>query len=199
MQETGKRISRPKGKAKQRPASRCKSRDLARPFRPREAGGARRRDGVLGMELLVPRLSRAEIMQPLRKALRHLFEKAKVNPDAYKMIEIMCVNELAEANLKTREYDVLEVIRARNDSKQLEVKAAHLEQQNQVAEARAANLRLQVKSAQDKLDETVQQAREARQGSRPFDYERALNQISAVIGLRGPEEFVHDQKAAQAN
>jgi len=43
------------------------------------------------------------------------------------------------------------------------------------------------------------QARKALAEKKPFDYERALNQISAVIGLRGGEEFLHDEEKPQAN
>ena len=35
--------------------------------------------------------------------------------------------------------------------------------------------------------------RKAQAGTKPFDYDRALNQISAVIGLRPGEEFQHDE------
>ena len=44
----------------------------------------------------------------------------------------------------------------------------------------------------------VLQARKALAEQKPFDYERALNQISAVIGLGGGEEFLHDEEAAEA-
>jgi hypothetical protein len=39
------------------------------------------------------------------------------------------------------------------------------------------------------IGSSLLQARKALAEKKPFDYERALNQISAVIGLRGGEEF----------
>jgi hypothetical protein len=42
----------------------------------------------------------------------------------------------------------------------------------------------------DQIGGYVLQARKALAEKKPFDYERALNQISAAIGLRGPEQFL---------
>jgi hypothetical protein len=144
------------------------------------------------------------IRQGARVAVRDLFEKAIADPssDAYRMLEIMCLNELVEAELKTREMDALEVFRARNQGKEVEMKAGRIQIQNKVAEAQTEKLRLQIRM----LEETIAQIREkaiqacqAKKDARPFDYERALNQISAVIGLRGGEEFLHDEQEPQAN
>jgi hypothetical protein len=46
----------------------------------------------------------------------------------------------------------------------------------------------------DKITGYALQARKALAEKKPFDYERALNQIAAVIGLRGGEEFLHDEE-----
>ena len=43
---------------------------------------------------------------------------------------------------------------------------------------------------QNEIGTYVSQARRSLAEKKPFDYERALNQISAVIGLRGGEEFL---------
>jgi hypothetical protein len=69
--------------------------------------------------------------------------------------------------------------------------------------AHTRNLRLadelrEAQSRHGKIGECILQARRAQAAHRPFDYERALNQISAVIGLRGGEEFLHDEQAAKA-
>src|SRR5215831_18015783 len=61
-------------------------------------------------------LTWVKIRKGARTAVRELFEKAMADPssDAYRMLEIMCLNELVEVQLKTREMDALEVFRARN-------------------------------------------------------------------------------------
>jgi hypothetical protein len=150
----------------------------------------------------LPPLTWAGIRQGARVAMRELFQNALTDPssDAYHMLEIMCLNELVEAQLKTREFDAVEVLRARNQAKELEVKAARAQSQNKLVEMQAEKLRLQIRVLEDKfaqIREKAEQAGEAKKGGRPFDYERALNQISAVIGLRGGEEFLHDEQEAQ--
>jgi hypothetical protein len=136
--------------------------------------------------------------------MRALFETAIADrsSDAYRMLEIMCLNELVEAQLKTREMDALEVFRARNQGKELEMKAGRFQSQNQLMQAQTEKLRLQNRMLEDKIAQITEQAlqaSEAKKGGRPFDYERALNQISAVIGLRGGEEFLHDEQQQQSN
>lgn len=155
-----------------------------------------------GAESPLP-LTGAQIRQKARAAVRDLFQKAIADPssDAYRLLEILCLNELVEAELKTREMDVLEVFRARNQGRDLEMKAARLHRQNQLTEVQTEKLRLQIRGLEDKIAQIRQealQASEAKKAARPFDYERALNQISAVIGLRGEEEFVHDEQEPQA-
>ena len=148
-------------------------------------------------------LSSARIRQGARTAVRELFEKASADPasDAYRMLEIMCLNEMVEAELKTREMDALEVFRARNQGRELEMKAARLHSQNTLAEAQTEKLRLQIRMLEEQMAqirEKALQASEAKKAGRPFDYERALHQISAVIGLRGGEEFLHDEAEPRA-
>ena len=152
----------------------------------------------------LPPLTWAAIRQEARPAMREIFEKAIADrsSDAYRMLEIMCLNELVEAQLKTREMDALEVFRARNQGKELEMKAGRFQSQNQLMEAQTQKLRLQIRMLEDKIAQITEQAlqaSEAKKEARPFDYERALNQISAVIGLRGGEEFLHDEQQQQAN
>jgi hypothetical protein len=152
----------------------------------------------------LPPLTWATIRQQARPALRALFETAIADrsSDAYRMLEIMCLNELVEAQLKTREMDALEVFRARNQGKELEMKAGRFQSQNQLMQAQTEKLRLQNRMLEDKIAQITEQAlqaSEAKKGGRPFDYERALNQISAVIGLRGGEEFLHDEQQQQSN
>jgi hypothetical protein len=149
-------------------------------------------------------LTWVEIKQEARSAVRELLQKARADPssDAYRILEIMCLNELIEAQLKRREYDLMEVFRARNQAKELDVKAARVESQNKLVEAQIERLRLMNRALEDMLAQITQKAREASEATkegRPFDYERALNQISAVIGLRGGEEFLHDEQQAQPN
>jgi len=50
----------------------------------------------------------------------------------------------------------------------------------------------------DQIGGCVLQARKALAEQKPFDYDRALNQISALVGLRGPEEFRHDELETEA-
>jgi hypothetical protein len=52
----------------------------------------------------------------------------------------------------------------------------------------------QARARHGKIGQFVHQAQKALAQKKPFDYDRALNQISAVIGLRGGEEFYHDEK-----
>src|SRR6516225_3459022 len=101
-------------------------------------------------------LSQAEIKEEAHKSLRAEFEKAAADPasGAYRFLEILCLRELIEADLETREMDVLEVFRAHSQGRALEMKAARLQSQNQ---------------------------------------------ISAVIGLRGGEEFEHDEQQPRGN
>jgi hypothetical protein len=151
-----------------------------------------------------PPLTWMQIRQGARTAVRELFESAIGDPssDAYRMLEIMCLNEFVEAEVKTREMDALEIFRARNQGRELEVKVARVQNQNKLAEAQTEKLRLQNRLLEDKIAQITEealQASEAKKEGRPFDYERALNQISAVIGLSGGEEFLHDEQAPQAN
>jgi hypothetical protein len=167
---------------------------------PGEGGGEPNRHQ--GPDL--PPLTWVEIKQEARSAVRELLQKALADPssDAYRILEIMCLNELIEGQLKKREYDLMEVFRARNQAKELEVKAARVESLNKLAEAQIARLRLLNRALKDTLAQIAQKAREASEATkegRPFDYERALNQISAVIGLRGGEEFEHDEEQTQPN
>jgi len=150
-----------------------------------------------------PPLSRVDIKKGARTALREAFEKAMADPssDAYRMLEIMCLNELIEAEVKTREMDALEVFRARNQGKELEAKIARVQSQNMVAEAQTEKLRLQIRALEDtmaRIREKALQASEAKKQGRPFDYDRALKQISAVIGVGRGEEFLHDEQEAEA-
>ncbi len=149
-----------------------------------------------------PPLTWATIREGARTAVRDLFAKAIADPssDAYRMLEIMCLNELVEAEVKTREMDALEVFRARNQGRELEMKAGRLQSQNALAQVQTEKLRLQIRMLEDQIAqirEKARQASEAQKASRPFDYQRALNQISAVIGLRGGEEFLHDEPPAE--
>jgi hypothetical protein len=149
-------------------------------------------------------LTWAQIREGARTAMRGLFEKASADPSsgAYGMLEIMCLNELVEVQLKTREMDALEVFRARNQGRQLEMKAERLQSQNQLAEAQTEKLRLDIRMLEDKIAQITEkalQASEAKKTGRPFNYERALNQISAVIGLRGGDEFLHDEQESESN
>ena len=50
----------------------------------------------------------------------------------------------------------------------------------------------------DNIGVCVLQARKALAEQKPFDYDRALNQISELVGLRGPEEFRHDELETEA-
>jgi hypothetical protein len=155
-------------------------------------------------DTLPHRLSRATIKEAAQGKAVVMFRNAIADPtsDAYRMIEIMCVNELIEAELKTREYDALEVFRARNQAKELEVKTAHLESQNGLAYAQTEKLHLQIQELKDRIaeiKEKVRQAKEARSGGRQFDYDRALEQISTLVGLRGPEEFLDEEQEQQPN
>jgi hypothetical protein len=61
---------------------------------------------------------------------------------------------------------------------------AHTRNRRLADELRNARMR------HDKIGGYVLQARKALAEKKPFDYERALNQISQVIGLRGGEEFL---------
>ena len=112
--------------------------------------------------------------------------------DAYAILELLCVNEFINAKLKTSEMDALEVYRARNQGKEVALKAARLERQNKLDQARTEKLRLEIqklKTERAGVRKELREAKEAEKQGQPFNYERALNQISAVIGLRGPEEF----------
>ena len=55
---------------------------------------------------------------------------------------------------------------------------------------RLADELLNARMRQNEIGTYVSQARRSLAEKKPFDYERALNQISAVIGLRGGEEFL---------
>ena len=143
-------------------------------------------------------------MGPARKMLREFLEKAIADPnsDAYTILEIICLNHLIEARLKTREMDVMEVLQARNQGKQLAGKAAQAEAQTKKLAIETDKARLQsrlLKHDLAQIRKEVRQAQEAKDGGRPFDYERTLNQISAVVGLRGPEEFRYEKQAPQAD
>jgi predicted MarR family transcription regulator len=149
-------------------------------------------------------LNRADILAPAREKLRELLEKALADPssDAYTMLEIICMNHLIEAELKTREMDVMEVLRARSHGKQLAVKTAQLEAHTKHLATQTEKARLQnrmLKHDLMQIRKELRQAEEARSGGRAFDYERTLNQISAVIGLRGPEKFRYEKQEPQAS
>jgi hypothetical protein len=149
-------------------------------------------------------LSRADILAPAREKLRELLEKALEDPssDAYTMLEIICLHHLIEAELKTREMDVMEVLRARSQGKQLAVRAAQSEAHTKHLATQTEKVRLQnrmLKHDLRQIRKELRQAEEAKSGGRPFDYERTLNQISAVIGLRGPEKFRYEEQTPQAS
>jgi hypothetical protein len=145
-------------------------------------------------------LARARIVPAGRKSSTHpVLGKAKADPssDACAILEILCVNEFMDSQIRTRESDALEAYRARTQGKELELKAARLEKQNQLVEARTAKLRLENQALEDKIAlvrEKALEAHNAKKEGKPFNYERALNQISAVIGLRGPEMFRHEKR-----
>jgi hypothetical protein len=134
------------------------------------------------------------------KTIRPVLGKGKADPssEACAILEILCVTEFVDSQImKTRESDALEAYRGRNEGKKMALKTARLERQNQLDEARAAKLRLENQALENKIalvrEETLQ-AHEAKKLGKPFNYERALNQISAVIGLRGPEMFRHEKR-----
>ena len=148
--------------------------------------------------------SQAEIKEEAHKSLRAEFEKAAADPasGAYRFLEILCLRELIEADLKTREMDVLEVFRAHSQGRALAMKAARLQSQNKVAEAQTELLRQRIRRHKGENAQVGQKAArpsEAKTAEKPFNYERALNQISAVIGLRGGEEFEHDEQQPRGN
>jgi len=65
------------------------------------------------------------------------------------------------------------------------------------------NLRLadelrEARGRHDKIGGYVAQVRKALAEHKPFDYDRALNQISELVGLRGGEEFLHDELETEA-
>ena len=65
------------------------------------------------------------------------------------------------------------------------------------------NLRLadelrEARGRHDKIGGYVAQVRKALAEQKSFDYDRALNQISALVGLRGGEEFLHDELQTEA-
>jgi hypothetical protein len=139
-------------------------------------------------------VTRAEILALGHQVVRKLLEEVKADPssDAYAILELLCVNEFMSAKLKTPEVDALDIYRAHNQGKELALKAGHLERQSKLDEAKADKLRLEIQKFQAELAEVrkkVREATEARKQRKRFDYERTLNQISAVVGLRGPEEF----------
>jgi hypothetical protein len=65
------------------------------------------------------------------------------------------------------------------------------------------NLRLadelrEARGRHDKIGGYVAHVRKALAEQKSFDYDRALNQISALVGLRGGEEFLHDELQTEA-
>jgi len=149
-------------------------------------------------------LSQAEIKEKAHESLRGELEKAAADPASgpYRFLEILCLYELIEADLKPREMDVLELFRAHNQGRALEMKAARLQSQNKVAEAQTEVLRQKIRRQKGEIAQMRQQAArpsEAKKAEKPFNYDRALNQISAVIGLRGGEEFEHDEQQPRGN
>ena len=145
-------------------------------------------------------MARAEIVEAGWEKVREGLEKAKADPssDAYAMLEILCVNEFINAKMKIREYDAVELFRARNQGKELALKAAHLERQNELIEAKTEKLRLENRALKHKLVLVKKETLQARKAKgKPFNYDRALNQISAVIGLRGEEMFRHEKRPRQ--
>jgi len=150
-------------------------------------------------------LTQAEIRERgARPAMRQVFEEALADPssDVYRFLELMCLNELVEAELKTREMNVLEVLRAFNQARTLELKVARVQSQNTVAETQTKLAGLQFRLLTSKIaginKREIAQGSEPNKGVKPFNYERALNQISAVIGLRPGEEFLHDEQKPEA-
>ena len=149
-------------------------------------------------------LSREDILGPAREMLHELLAKAIADPksDAYTMLEIICLNHLIESKLKTREMDVMELLQARSQGKQLTFKAAHAEAQTNKLTVETDQVRLEndvLKHNLSQIRKELRQAQTAKSEGRPFDYERTLNQISAVVGLRGPEEFRYEKQAPQAD
>jgi hypothetical protein len=139
-------------------------------------------------------VTRAEILALGHQVVRKLLEEVKADPssDAYAILEPLCVNEFMNVKLKTSEMDALDIYRAHNQGKELALKAGHLERQNKLDEAKTDKLRLEIQKFQAEIAEVrrkVREATEAKKQRKHFDYERTLNQISAVVGLRGPEEF----------
>ena len=65
------------------------------------------------------------------------------------------------------------------------------------------NLRLadelrEARGRHDKIGGYVAHVRKALAEQKSFDYDRALNQISTLVGLRGGEEFLHDELQTEA-
>jgi|SRR6516225_790311 len=144
------------------------------------------------------------VVRGARPAMRETFEQALAErpSDVYRFLEFMCLNELVEAEPKTREMDVLEVLRAFSQAKALQLKVARVQSQNAVAEAHTKLAGLQFRLLTSKIagiNKKAKQGSEANKGVKPFNYDRALNQISAVIGLRPGEEFLHDEQQPQPN
>jgi hypothetical protein len=143
--------------------------------------------------------ARTEIVLGGGPTIGEASENAKDEPasDALTILKILCVNDSIDSTLQTRESDAVLAYRARHEEKGLALKAARVEKQNELDDARTAKLRLEKQQLEQKIDlvrEQARQACEAKKMGQPFNYERALNQISAVIGLRGPEMFRHEQR-----
>ena len=139
-----------------------------------------------------------------RANVEHLLAAFRADPggEAGQMARIMLLNYMIQEQNKDEEQTLRELLERKVKQAILEEDVGTLALRRLNADTRSQKLGealRQARAKHAKIDHYLDQAQKALAEKRPFDYERALNQISAVIGLRGPEEFLRDEAEGPAD
>ncbi len=172
-----------------------------------EAGGANKSDAPsLEDAPRSPHQIHEEIVAWVRKTIYDMFRAARVDPNtpAARVMHILLFSALVNTEKKIDEVEAEKLLTETTRREEAELKLEKLsterytaETRRQLAEQQIRKLKAEVKrltkqtqtiatNLRDRLEDLRQKGNRAREYSRPFDYDRALKQISAVIGIGRP-------------
>ena len=162
--------------------------------------------GAVQNALDSPQAAHQAIVSWAQQYVAEIFLAAKVDPNttAAKMMHILLLSGLVNSKKNVEEVETEKLLSetARREDAELKLKRLSTERFNAetrrvLADQQADKLKFEVKRLQaqtkaitsdlkERLDAIRERAERAKDHGRPFDYDRALKQISAVIGVGRP-------------
>ena len=126
--------------------------------------------------------TRARIIAALLKKIDQMVEEAASDPSSEtgKLVKCLLLTQMATEDTGIKDLEALLEEERRRDQieKELEIKKAELKQKERSLKIALTKVR--------GVKEITAKARKAVENHKPFDYDRALKQISAVIGVGRP-------------